>query len=135
MNINVNEYGQLQIEADLTSGPIRIKGPDSYHYPDGDYLEVSVDSHGALVVTKQTNPLDFWSWLNLEENAHFKSMYLEWEKEMEEKNSVQIVSSGGCVIGDPVGNMQRRDSLTLGYEETTLPSVADCSQKVFDCRG
>ena len=106
MNINVNSQGHLQIEADITSGPIRIKGPDSYRYPDGDYLEVSVDSHGELVVTKQTSPLDFWSWLNLEENAHFKSMYLEWEKCMEEKNSVRIVGSGGCVIGDPVGNMQ-----------------------------
>lgn len=121
MNINVNEYGQLQIEADMTSGPIRIKGPDSYRYPYGDYLEVSVDSHGELVVTKQTSPLDFWSWLNLEENSLFLSKYLEWEKSMEEKNSVSI-AGGGCVVGDPVGNMQRRDSLTLGYEETTLPS-------------
>jgi len=122
MNINVNEYGQLQIEADITSGPIRIKGPDSYRYPDGDYLEVSVDSHGELVVTKQTSPLDFWSWLNLEENSLFMSKYLEWEKEMEEKNSVSIVGSAGCVIGDPVGNMQRRNSVTLGEVETFIKS-------------
>lgn len=123
IHLGINPQGHLQI--DVTSQPIVIKGPDTMDYPDGDSIEVLVNSKGKLIVNRPWDkvPLDFWSWLNLEENAHFKSCYLEWEKEMEEKNSVRTVGSDGCMDSIPAtssGGWVIGDPLTLGYEETTL---------------